>query len=313
MPSMGFQRGQPKLMFLMAPLAALALLFPAAGLASGPPASKAIVRTAVEGSTATSQVQVPDNDLETVGLPKSVSSPILLKNQPVLTSRGKTEVAFIGGTWCPYCAPVNWSLQIALSKFGTFSQLGPARSSSSQDVFPGLRSWSFQGSHYSSSYFTLNAFEVPQSGLAPPPNLARLIKTYDKKPYTTTAGAIPFLDIYNRFLVIGAPIQASVLAHLTPAQIAKATRNPQSSVAKAIDGTANYLIAAFCSVAGTGSEPICASRPIAQLATKWAKASATTSTTVSSTTTTLPTTTTTTLPTGTATTSSTSTTTTTLP
>jgi len=58
----------------------------------------------------------------------------------------------------------NWPLQVALSQFGTFTQLGRPLSSSPTDVYPGLKSWSFTGSRYVSKYFKLDAFETSRTG-----------------------------------------------------------------------------------------------------------------------------------------------------
>ena len=45
-------------------------------------------------------------------------------------------------------------------------------------------------------------------------------------------------------------------------QIATDLHDPSNPVAQALDGSANYLIAALCSVAGQGAAPICASSTI---------------------------------------------------
>src|SRR5208282_5878778 len=98
----------------------------------------AAAATAVEPGTSTAvrEVKVPAADLETVGIPGGLSGPVLLRNQPALTAQGKVEVAYVGGGWCPFCALGNWPLQVALSQFGTFTQLGGPQSSSLTDVFP---------------------------------------------------------------------------------------------------------------------------------------------------------------------------------
>jgi len=44
-----------------------------------------------------------------------------------------------------------------------------------------------------------------------------------------------------------------VLAHLSWATIANDLSNPNSAVAKAVDGTANYITAAICKM--TGNQP----------------------------------------------------------
>ncbi len=301
----------------IAALALAALAVPGTGLTE-PVAAAA---TAVEPGTSTAvrEVKVPAADLETVGIPGGLSGPVLLRNQPALTAQGKVEVAYVGGGWCPFCALGNWPLQVALSQFGTFTQLGGPQSSSLTDVFPGLRSWSFTGARYVSKYFKLDAFESSQGSSQPyPPDLNALVNKYDRTPYTTTAGGIPFTDVGNHFLVIGSPSSPAPLMHLSQAQVAADLRHPESAVARTVDGAANYLVAAMCLSPGASSAPICASNFAERLDAKWAPnfptttTTSTTTTTVPSTTTTVPTTTSSSTTTTTSSTS-TSTTTTTYP
>jgi hypothetical protein len=65
-------------------------------------------------------------------------------------------------------------------------------------------------------------------------------------PYVNSAaqsGAVPFLDIGNRYILSGAQYDPQVLAG--PAQIASQLSNPSSPVAQAIDGSAKVIIAAI--------------------------------------------------------------------
>ena len=59
------------------------------------------------------------------------------------------------------------------------------------------------------------------------------------------SGAVPFLDIGNRYILAGAQYNPQVLAGLSAAQIANQLSNPSSPVAQAIDGSANVIIAAI--------------------------------------------------------------------
>jgi hypothetical protein len=290
------------------------------GTGLGGPVAAAATAAPAEASTAGTAVQevnVPVADLEAVGIPGGVSGPLLLPHQPGLTAAGKVEVAFVGGGWCPYCALGNWPLQVALSQFGTFTQLGGPLSSSQTDVYPGLKSWSFTGARYVSKYFKLDAFESTMNGARPyPANLNALVQKYDRNPYTPSAGSIPFTDLGGHFLVIGAPSNVAPLMHLRQAQVAADLRHADSAVARTVDGAANYLVAAMCVSPGASSAPICASKFAQRLDAKWAPSFPTTTTTTTTTTTASTTTTTvpaTTSSSTTTTTSATSTTTTTTP
>ncbi len=193
-------------------------------------------------------------------------------------------MAYVGGGWCPYCALGNWPLQVALSQFGTFTQLGGPQSSSPTDVYPGLKSWSFTGARYVSKYFKLDAFEASQNLSRPyPANLNALVTEVRPGPYTQTAGGIPFTDLGDHFLVIGAPSSVAPLMHLSQAQVAADLRHPDSAVARTVDGAANYLVAAMCLTPGASSAPICASKFAQRLDAKWAPSFPTTTTTTTTT------------------------------
>ncbi len=247
-------------------------------------------------------VQVPDTVLEQVGLADGVSRPDVLKDRPALRERGKPVVMYIGAAFCPYCATARWALEIALTKFGTLAD-GPAIASSATDVDPNTVSLGLHGSHYTSTYFSWEAADGVGSGFPSPTNMTKqelsAFKTYDKAPFTPYAGSIPFIDIDNRYLVLGANASIGPLQGLTASEIIKALTDPSSRVARAMDGAANYLIAALCSIAGNASAAICSSHFVARAESSWARVVTTTTTTTNTTTTT--TTTSTTVPSSTTT------------
>ena len=80
-----------------------------------------------------------------------------------------------------------------------------------------------------------------------------LLNKYDTTPYTSEAGSIPFIDFGNKYLSIGTPFIPQVLDGLSWSTIAADLHNPNSAVAKAVDGTANYITAAICKM--TGNQP----------------------------------------------------------
>src|SRR6202020_2610302 len=142
----------------------------------------------------------------------------------------------------------------ALSHFGTWTNLG-STTSSATDVYPNTATFSFRTASYHSTQLTLRTTELTDNAghpLQPQTALdSRLIGTYDVPPYVNSAdqsGAVPFLDIANRYVLAGAQYNPQVLAGLSAAQIASQLRNPGSPVAQAIDGSANVIIAAIHSV-----------------------------------------------------------------
>ena len=71
----------------------------------------------------------------------------------VLLVGGKPEVLFIGAEYCPYCAAERWALVMALSKFGTFSNVMGVISSST-DVNANTPTFSLYHSGYTSPYLS---------------------------------------------------------------------------------------------------------------------------------------------------------------
>ena len=173
---------------------------------------------------------------------------------PVLSIAGKPAIVFVSEESCPFCAAERWPLAVALSHFGTWSHLGATRSSAT-DVFPNTATLSFRTASYHSSHLTLRTTELTDNRghrLQPLTRLdTTLIHGYDVPPYVNSAdqsGAVPFLDIANRYILAGAQYNPQILAGLSQAQIASHLRNPASPVAKAIDGSASVIIAAINNV-----------------------------------------------------------------
>jgi hypothetical protein len=170
---------------------------------------------------------------------------------PPLTIDGKPAIVFISEESCPFCAAERWPLTVALAHFGTWSHLG-STTSSATDVYPSTATLSFRAARYASPVLTLRTTELADNlgrPLQAQTSLdTRLIDTYDVPPYVNSAdqsGAVPFLDIANRYILAGAQYDPQVLAGLSQAQIAAQLDNPSSPVAQAIDGSANVIIAAI--------------------------------------------------------------------
>jgi hypothetical protein len=233
---------------------------------TGSGGSPQVTRGAQLASYFQASINIPDSTLTTVGVPDSLVVPTMVAPSTVTASTNHV-VSYVGAEYCPYCAIQRWALLIALSKFGSFENLSNAVYSSSSDVFPHLASWSFVGSRYSSPYLSFDATELTSSipnghGGYQPLEMMNAgqkssIDLYDPQ------GSLPFIDMGNGVVTVGASSSPSVLEGLTLSQIGSDIQDPTSPVAKAVDGTANYLIAALCSMV-TGSQPhICISPTIA--------------------------------------------------
>jgi hypothetical protein len=237
-----------------------------------------VIKTASNGSAATGgaaaaqsqanavskQIEtVPASTLNSVGA-GTVSKMISTSGQSALTSGGKPQIVFMGEESCPYCAAERWAMVVALSRFGTFSNLSYIHSSST-DVYPNTPTLTFYKSSYTSKYVDFNPVEmytVKGTTLMKPTTAETALMTkYDAPPYVQSAdsGSFPFLDIGNQYLVVGSQYLPSSLAKLTWAQVAADIRNPSSPVAKDVDGAANSITAAICKIAKTAPAGVCTS------------------------------------------------------
>ena len=237
----------------------------ASGVSNGP------TGTAL-ASVVTDTTSVPATTLDTVGAGSGVTgAPTKITGGTPLTSGGKPEVLYMGAEYCPFCAAERWALVVALSRFGSFSGLSTVHSSST-DQFPNTPTWTFIKSHYTSTYLTFSAVEtqsnIPTSGgsyttLQMPTSAQQALLTkYDAPPYVSSAnaGAIPFVDFGNKYMLSGASYSPQVLQGKSWSQIASALKDPTSPIAKAVDGTANYLTATICKL--TGNQPASACTPV---------------------------------------------------
>ncbi len=254
---------------------------------SKPSTSASSSGSSITGSALSSVVStvtsVPTSTLDTVGNGGSAVSakPIPVKGTAAtLTSGGKPEMLYQGAEYCPYCAAERWAMIVALSRFGTFSGLQTIRSatqngSGSTEPYPATPTWTFAHATYTSKYLTFTPVEaytnIPDTSTGfyttlqkPTAAQTALLTKYDAPPYVSSAdaGSIPFIDFGNKSLIIGASYNPGILSGLSWSQIAADLSNPSSSVAKSIDGVANYMTAAICKM--TGNQPASACTSVVQ-------------------------------------------------
>jgi len=216
-------------------------------------------------------VAVPDSVLEAVGHPSVATPLIAIHRQPSLTDEGKPVLVYVGSGACPSCAYQQWALLVALSRFGSFSNLGQFVIPPSTSGPPLPLSWSFAGSTYTSSVLNFEPAEVsplattgPNGNVLPPQAMNRLQrKAIDRlEGGSSVTQSFPFTDIANRFWDHGFAVRPSntwytLLQGLSLDQVAADLSHPSSPVAQVIDGAANYMIGDICAVAGKKSAPIC--------------------------------------------------------
>ncbi len=183
----------------------------------------------------------------------NATSPLQISG-PMLTADNKPLIVYLGAEYCPYCAAERWSLIVALSKFGNFTNLSYMESSPT-DVYSNTPTFSFYGATYTSPYISFQPVEIQDRSGAPlqtpTSDQNALVKTYNPQ------GGIPFVDIANQYMVSGAQYQASILSGMNWAQIGSQLDNPNSSIAQGIDGAANTLISKICKVTNDMPSNVC--------------------------------------------------------
>jgi thiol-disulfide isomerase/thioredoxin len=229
---------------------------PAANSSNGPTG-------AALASVVSKVTNVPASTLDKIGSGSFTGKIPPVNGGTPLTSGGKPEMLYMGAEYCPYCAAERWSMIVALSRFGTFSGLSTVHSSTT-DTPSNLPTFTFHGSSYTSKYLTFTPVEMQTNVLdqstgnypvleKPTAAQQALLTKYDAAPYTTSAGAIPFIYFGGKYLSVGATYSPTVLNGKSWDQIASALSDPNSAIAKAIGGSANHITAAICKM--TGNQP----------------------------------------------------------
>jgi hypothetical protein len=187
-------------------------------------------------------------------------------------ANGKPEFLYMGAEYCPYCAAERWSMVVALSRFGTFSNLGVTKSGDSPEPYPQTNTFTFYGSTYTSQYLDFVSVEMQTSqknGLGNYSNLqtptkeqAAIFSQYDQAPYAAQAGGIPFLSLGNQFIEVSAGYVPQVLTNQSWQEIASALSNPQAPTTIEIVANANYLTAGLCQMTNNQPASVCGAAPI---------------------------------------------------
>jgi hypothetical protein len=238
---------------------------PSSGNSSNGPTGAAL------SSVVSKVTSVPASTLDKVGKGSFTGKIQAVSGAAPLTANGKPEMLYMGAEYCPYCAAERWAMIVALSRFGTFSGLSTVHSASvsgagNSEPFPNTPTFTFHNSTYTSKYLTFTPVEtqtnVPDRATGgyttlQTPSSAQnaLLTKYDAPPYVAAGseGAIPFIYFGGKYVSVGASYNPAVLKGLTWDKIASDLSNPNSAVAKAINGTANNMAAAICKM--TGNQP----------------------------------------------------------
>ena len=209
----------------------------------------------------------------------------VLKDQPKIPDGSKKPTfVYYGAEYCPFCALMRWSLVMALSRFGHFSNLHETTSSST-DINPNTPTFTFYHSSYKSPYIDFIPYEylnrLEQQLQIPSQWVLKLYLKYDGTAVGNPAptyniwgsAGVPFVDIDNHYTSAGDPpsfaVAESALTDGGPGRlaIAQAMRDPTGQVGMSFDAgaflaEANYMSAGICNSDGNKPASVCDSQGV---------------------------------------------------
>jgi hypothetical protein len=215
---------------------------------------------------------VPAATLDAVAKGGAQVLPTPMTGQPALVDHGLPLIVYVGAEYCPFCAAQRWPVVIALSRFGTFTNLS-LTTSAADDTYPNTPTLSFHGATYTSRYIAFQGVEtttnVKKNGQYQPLDKltdaqAQVVQKYNAAPYVPqeSAGSIPFMDFANKAVLAGATYSPELLASHTHEQVLAAIKDPNSQLGQAINGNANALTALICRMTGAQPADVCSSSAV---------------------------------------------------
>jgi hypothetical protein len=200
------------------------------------------------------------------GGPKSLSIAVKASSATGAVKGGPTWF-YQGANFCPYCGAARWAMIVALMRFGQFSGL-KYMASNPNDVFPNTPTFTFDSAKYTSTYLHFDSAEVvnrTDTAALQTPSAANnaAFKAYDTSKYVgQAAGTIPFIDVANRYVWVGAPYDPTQINKMLWPAIANdlvtaAKTGKGESNILAILENANMYTAAICSADGEKPAAVC--------------------------------------------------------
>jgi hypothetical protein len=179
---------------------------------------------------------------------------------PPLIAGGKPDILYIGAEFCPICATERWVMLVALSHFGTFTNLSQTHSA----VRDGdIATISFYGSTYTSRYLTFTPVETTTNQPS---------GSYYKPLETPTASQMalwesffppnqegfPFIDIAGKWVLKTSQFSPTVLEGKSFTDIVNSIGSNDTTIGAYVSASAAALTKAICSVTGQQPAATCA-------------------------------------------------------
>ena len=193
----------------------------------------------------------------------NLNAPSALTGAP-LTSGGKPQMLYIGAEFCPICATERWPMMVALSHFGTFTDVKQTSSAVSDGDIPTL---SFYGSSFDSPDLVFTPVETltnqPQGN------------TYKRLQTPTPAQAalwskdlggqltFPYINIGGKYMLNTSQFPDTVLEGASFSQIMSDVGDNSTTIGLNIDAAAGALVKYVCNT--TGDKPAATCSAVAGL------------------------------------------------
>jgi hypothetical protein len=185
----------------------------------------------------------------------------VLAGRAPLEQSGKPELLYVGLESCPACAIERWGLVVALSQFGTFSELRLGQSAVTARPF--VPSFTFSGARYSSPYLSFDGVEVSSDLPAPGGGFRRLDRLTGAQAHLLRAldpsRVGPFVVVGNQFVDVGATVSPGLAQGLSWSLLAGSVHRPRTPAGQGIAATAEVFTAEICRVTGGQPAAVCGS------------------------------------------------------
>jgi len=201
-------------------------------------------------SAATSTLTSATNpDFSTITGPPTKLSGAALK-----ATDGLPEILYVGAEYCPYCAATRWPLAVALSRFGTFTDLKTTYSADSDTAGPHTPTLSFYKSSYTSKYVDFVSVEHADGAGN---DLEPLTSEQNSLFSSLGGGAYPFIDFGGAWMQKGSSYDPKLLSGMTPESVAKSITDSSTKPGMSIQAGADVFTAIICETTGGQPSNVC--------------------------------------------------------